>query len=101
VSAILRAYLLSYDISDAKRLREMHKLAKAFGRPVQYSVFACLLRREDRVRLATRIEALIDRADDRVMILDLGAVADRESWIPPMELFGRQDAASQPSAIIV
>ena len=32
---MLRAYLLSYDISNPRRLREMHKIAKAFGRPLQ------------------------------------------------------------------
>lgn len=98
---MLRAYLLSYDIADAKRLRRMHKLALAFGRPLQYSVFACLLRRDDRVRLAARIEMLIDSKRDRVIILDIGTVADRESWIPPMQLFGRQEIAQEPGALIV
>lgn len=98
---MLRAYILSYDISNAKRLRAMHKLAKAFGRPLQYSVFACLLRREDRVRLAARIEGVINRTEDRVVIVDIGSVADRESWIPPMEVFGRQDIPAQRSAVIV
>lgn len=97
----MRAYLLSYDIADKKRLRAMHKLAKAFGRPLQFSVFACLLRREDRVRLAARVEALINRAEDRVLIIDMGGVADRESWIPPMETFGRQEAPRHSPAIIV
>jgi len=97
----MRAYLLSYDIADAKRLREMHKLAKAFGRPLQYSVFSCVLRREDRVRLAARIERLIDAKIDRVVILDIGTVADRESWIPPMQIFGRQSVPSSPAAVIV
>lgn len=96
-----RAYILSYDIANAKRLREMHKLAKAFGRPLQYSVFYCVLRREDRVRLAARVESLIDPQADRVIILDIGTVLDRESWIPPMEVFGRQTAASSPGAIVV
>ena len=98
---MLRAYLLSYDIADAKRLRTMHKLAKAFGRPLQYSVFACTLRREDRVRLASRIEATIDRTRDRVVLLDLGTVTDRESWIPPMEIFGRQELPRGRNAVIV
>jgi CRISPR-associated protein Cas2 len=97
----LRAYILSYDIANAKRLRAMRKLAKAFGRPLQYSVFVCLLRREDRVRLAARVEGLIDRREDRVVILDIGSVADRESWIPPMEVFGRQDIPAPRSAVIV
>lgn len=98
---MLRAYILAYDVAEPKRLRAMHKLAKAFGRPLQYSVFACLLRREDRVRLAARVEGLIDARTDRVIILDIGTVIDRETWIPPMEIFGRQQVPSQPSAVIV
>ncbi len=78
----------------------MHKLAKAFGRPLQYSVFACLLRREDRVLLASRVEMVIDAKCDRVVILDLGAVEDRDSWIPPMQIFGRQELIHNRSAII-
>lgn len=101
MSGVLRAYLLSYDIAHPKRLRAMHKLAKAYGRPLQYSVFACLLRREDRVALAARIEVMISRVEDRVIIVDVGSVADRESWIPPMEVFGRQDVPQQRSAIII
>lgn len=97
----MRAYILSYDIANAKRLRAMHKLAKAYGQPLQYSVFACLLRREDRVRLAVRVEALIHRAEDRVVIIDIGPVADRESWIPPVEVFGRQHIPQSRSSVIV
>jgi CRISPR-associated protein Cas2 len=98
---VLRAYLLSYDIANPKRLRQMHKLATAFGRPLQYSVFACLLRREDRVRLAARIESVIDSRSDRVIILDMGTVTDRESWIPPMQIFGCQEIIQERSALIV
>jgi CRISPR-associated protein Cas2 len=97
----LRAYILSYDIANAKRLRAMHKLAKAHGRPLQYSVFACFLRREDRVRLAARIEELIHVREDRVVLLDIGAVADRESWLPPIEVFGRQEILQQRASIII
>ena len=97
----LRAYILSYDIAQAKRLRAMHKLALAFGRPLQYSVFSCVLRREDRVRLAARIEALILRSEDRVVLIDIGPVADRDSWIPPLEIFGRQILPASPSVVVV
>jgi CRISPR-associated protein Cas2 len=96
----MRAYILSYDVADPRRLRAMHKLAKAYGRPLQYSVFACTLRREDRVRLAARIEGLIDRSQDRVILLDIGTVTDRESWIPPMEIFGAQ-VIPQPRSVVV
>jgi hypothetical protein len=59
------------------------------------------MRREDRVRLAARIEALIDTKRDRVIILDIGTVADRESWIPPMQVFGSQEVFTEHSALIV
>lgn len=98
---MLRGYLLAYDISDPKRLRAMHKLALGYGRPLQYSVFACVLTREHRVRLAARVEALINTKEDRVVILDLGTVRDRESWIPPMQIFGRQEPATAPISIII
>lgn len=97
----MRAYILSYDIAEPRRLRAVHKLAKAYGDPVQYSVFACLLRPADRVRLAERIEALIDRKQDRVVLIDIGSVADRETWIPPIESFGRQNIRKDAKAIIV
>lgn len=98
---MLRAYILAYDIMDKKRLRAMHRLAKAFGRPLQYSVFACLLRREERVSLSARIEATINQREDRVIVLDTGPVVDRESWIPPMEVFGVQVVPRPRSALIV
>jgi CRISPR/Cas system-associated endoribonuclease Cas2 len=78
----------------------MHKLAKAYGRPLQYSVFSCLLRPADRVLLAKRIESLIDGRSDRVVLIDLGSVADRETWIPPVEAFGQQDIEPETNAII-
>ncbi len=33
--------LITYDITDNKRLNRMHKLLKNYGIPVQYSVFEC------------------------------------------------------------
>ena len=96
----MRAYILSYDIADPRRLRAMHKLAKAYGDPIQFSVFSCLLRATDRVRLAQRIECLIDGRRDRVVLVDIGAVTDRETWIPPIEIFGRQEIPKNEKAII-
>jgi CRISPR-associated protein Cas2 len=96
----VRAYLLSYDIADKKRLRKMHRLAKAHGKAVQFSVFACLLRPTQRVLLASRIEALIDAAEDRVILIDLGSIRDRETWIPPIEAFGKQMLPDEADAVI-
>jgi CRISPR-associated protein Cas2 len=87
-----RRYILSYDVSEPKRLRLMHRLAKGFGAPLQYSVFLCILGRADRVRLATAIADLIDCKRDRVILLDIGFDRD-DSWLPNLEVFGRQAVA--------
>jgi len=96
-----RAYILAYDICEAKRLRAMHRCAKAFGTPLQYSVFSCNLTRADRVRLAARIGEIIDGTKDRVVLIDVGPVPDVESWIPALEVFGRQEVRGVRRTVIV
>lgn len=77
----------------------MHRIAKAFGAAVQYSVFLCVLTRTDRARLSSAIAAAIDHKRDRVVVIDLGIHSD-ESWIPDIETFGRQDIARPRSHVI-
>jgi CRISPR-associated protein Cas2 len=95
-----RRYLLSYDIGDARRLRAMHRVARAHGTALQYSVFLCVLARADRVRLAAAIEELIDHRRDRVIIIDLGEQSD-DSWIPDFEVFGRQQVERPRGHVVV
>ena len=95
-----RAYLLSYDIGDAKRLRLMHRVARGFGTAVQYSVFICHLERATRVQLSAAVEQIIDRKRDRVIILDLGIERD-DCWIPEFEIFGRQQIERPKRHVIV
>ena len=76
-----RCYLVCYDIRDAKRLRQVHKLMKAYGEPWQYSVFYCTLKAIDRVRLETTLGEVMNLKEDQVLIIDLGGNEDvaRES----------------------
>lgn len=67
-----RCYLVCYDISDPKRLRSVHKVLKGYGKVWQFSVFFCVLKDIDRVRLQTDLEERVNQKEDRVMILDLG-----------------------------
>lgn len=68
-----RCYLVSYDISDPKRLRRIHKVMKAYGEPWQYSVFYAVLRDIDRVRMEQALRAEADLRADQILILDLGS----------------------------
>jgi len=67
-----RCYLVCYDIRAPRRLYRVHKVMKGFGEPWQYSVFFCVLKMIDRVRMQSALEAEMNLAQDKVLILDLG-----------------------------
>lgn len=63
---------MAYDIREPKRLRRVHKVAKDFGYPLQYSVFACDLTKMELLALKARLTAEADLEDDSIGIFDLG-----------------------------
>ena len=65
-------FLVCYDICDPKRLRQVFRVCKGFGEHWQFSIFFCVLKPIDRVRLQTQLEAEINQAEDQVLIIDLG-----------------------------
>lgn len=65
-------YLLTYDIREPKRLRRVHKVATAWGDPLQYSVFVCDLTRAELVQMRFDVIALMNLDQDSVSIFDLG-----------------------------
>ena len=67
-----RCYLVCYDIRDPKRLRRVHKILRGYGEAWQFSVFFCVLKDIDRVRLQTDLEEQMNKKEDQAMILDLG-----------------------------
>jgi len=67
-----RCYLVCYDIRDPKRLRQVHKVVKGYGESWQFSVFFCVLKEIDRVRLQSDLEAQMNLKEDQTMIVDLG-----------------------------
>lgn len=72
-----RRWLLCYDIRQPTRLRHIHQIAKAFGRPLQYSVFVCDLDRSEKVRLEALLRATMLLSIDSVVLIDLGLAQDR------------------------
>jgi len=72
-----RCYLVCYDIRDPKRWRQVFKIMKGHGEHWQYSVFFCVLKSIDRVRMQTELEEAMDLTEDQTMIIDLGADEDR------------------------
>ena len=70
-------YLVSYDISDAKRLRQVHKTIKNFGWPMQYSVFICDLDAVEMLMLKQAVADIIHHGEDAVAFINLGPPANR------------------------
>ncbi|MGI9016302.1 MAG: CRISPR-associated endonuclease Cas2 [Euzebya sp.] len=68
-----RRYLLAYDISDDRRLRQVHRCAKTYGYALQYSVFICDLDAVELTNLRWDLGAIIAHNIDRVAIIDIGA----------------------------
>lgn len=67
-----RSYLVCYDIRNPKRLRRIFKVMKGYGEHWQFSIFFCVLRDIDRIRLRRDLESHLNLKEDQVMILDLG-----------------------------
>lgn len=72
-----RRWLLCYDIRAPARLRRIHQVAKAFGQPLQYSVFVCDLDRSEKVQLETALRETMLLSIDSVALIDLGLAGER------------------------
>ncbi|HZL35134.1 MAG TPA: CRISPR-associated endonuclease Cas2 [Tepidisphaeraceae bacterium] len=68
-----RCYLVAYDIRSPKRWRQVFKIMKGHGEHWQYSVFFCVLKEIDRVRMQSGLEAQMNLKEDQCVIIDLGA----------------------------
>jgi CRISPR-associated protein Cas2 len=66
------SYLVCYDISDEKRLRQVFQVMRGWGDHLQYSVFECQLSPTDLVRLRAELSQIIHHKDDQVLFVYLG-----------------------------
>ena len=80
-------YIVSYDISDPKRLRRVHRAMKGYGDPLQYSVFRCDLSASQRILLIETLSRIIHHREDQVMLINLGPADGRRS--ETIETLGR------------
>ncbi|WP_207061645.1 CRISPR-associated endonuclease Cas2 [Motiliproteus sp. SC1-56] len=71
-------YLITYDISDPKRLRQVFRIMEGYGEWVQLSVFQCRLSPRRYQRLIADLEKEIKQHEDHVLLFKLWA-ADTQS----------------------
>lgn len=70
-------YLVTYDVSNAKRLRQVFKVMKGFGHHLQLSVFSCDLTEMTLVQMKAALVAVIHDEEDAILIVDIGPTDGR------------------------
>ncbi len=70
-------YLVCYDISNDKRLRQGYKTMRDFGDHLQYSISECQFTQSDLVRCRHALSEIINHREDQVLFVDLGPAAGR------------------------
>jgi CRISPR-associated protein Cas2 len=91
-------FVVAYDIADPKRWRKVFRVMKGYGRWLQLSIFQCRLSARRRAEMAARLDALIAREDDHVVILDLGPADGVE---PRVESLGRSFTVAKRQAVVI
>lgn len=92
-------YIVTYDVSDDKRLRRVYRKMNGYGDPLQYSVFSCDLSAKERVLLEESLTAILNLKEDRVLIIDVGPVEGRGSGV--VRTLGRQAMPKGREALVV
>ena len=70
-------YLLAYDVRHPRRLRRVHRIAKDYGDPLQYSLFVCDLTRVELTHLKATLMEAMKTTEDSISIFDLGPPSGR------------------------
>ena len=92
----MESWLVCYDISDPKHLRQVATTCEDFGTRYQYSVFLCRLSRTQFERLRGRLYELIDKEADQVLFLPVC-----NKCVNKMEAMGRPMAAVDARDVVV
>jgi CRISPR-associated protein Cas2 len=81
-------YIVSYDISDPKRWRQVYKTMRGYGEHLQLSVFQCDLTPVQRVNMEGKLNEIIHHEEDQVVFIDLGPTEGRP--IKEIQAIGRE-----------
>lgn len=94
-----RCFLVTYDISDARRLRQVFKVMNDYGDHLQFSVFLCQLNPVECLRMEARLKKAMNEKDDQVLLVDLGPsrrdteMSDFVAWGRPLTCQSRAKIA--------
>ena len=92
-------YIVTYDICEQKRLRQVFKVLKGYGEHLQFSVFRCDLSKMSLISLKVDLNAMIHSKEDQVLIIDVGPTEGRGEEV--FESLGRAyiDSGRKPNVL--
>ncbi len=61
-------YLISYDIRDSKRWRQVYQLLQGCGEHIQYSIFRAYMNKTQLEKNKWRLEKILGKDDDLLII---------------------------------
>lgn len=67
----METWIVAYDISDPKRLRQVAKCCEDYGYRKQKSVFLCRVTATDIVKLRSRLYDILELTQDQVLFIPL------------------------------
>jgi len=94
-----RVCIVSYDISDPRRWRQVYRTMRGFGEHLQLSVFSCDLTLAQRITMIAALEKAIDRDEDQVLLIDLGP--SQAQPIHQIEALGRPLAVRDRGPVVL
>jgi CRISPR-associated protein Cas2 len=89
-------YLVTYDVADDRRRRQVATLLEGYGRRVQWSVFECVLDPAQFDELRRRLKPRIRLPEDSVRFYPLSAQMLRQ-----VVVWGEPPLTEPPGSIIV
>lgn len=93
------AYLVTYDVSDPKRLRRVFQILQGAGDHLQLSVFRCELNRRELVELRAKLSDAIHQTADQVLFADLGPAEGRGA--NAIAALGRASISTAARAVVL
>ncbi|MEY4580825.1 MAG: hypothetical protein RL701_5528 [Pseudomonadota bacterium] len=94
-----QAYVVSYDISNPKRLRRVYKTMLGYGEHLQLSVFRCELDKSELVELRAKLSKAIHHDEDQILFIDIGPVEGRGAG--SINSLGRAYAPPERRVVVV
>lgn len=88
--------VVAYDVEDDRRRNRLHKGLKSFGFPVQYSIFDCIIDKDQFERMKEMVKKTIKEKTDLVRYYQLCEACQKR-----IEMNAPGIKVSEPKTIIV